>query len=78
MITTKYESQCNQNILLIFWFFFLESLNLVKSKQEKNLIIVKSIEDNNNITSLPVRLVIDATWLLDSDAVDLLNSVLKK
>ena len=51
---------------------------LLASSQGKGLILVKAFEKQNDIASLPVRLVIDSTWWLGLDATDQLNAVLKK
>ena len=54
-----------------------ESTFLFAQRREQWLILAKAIEDSNDISKLPVRLVIDSTWVLDSDVDDQLNSALK-
>ena len=54
-----------------------ESTFLFAQRREKWLILAKAIEDSNDISKLPVRLVIDSTWVFDSDVDDQLNSALK-
>ena len=54
-----------------------ESTFLFAQRREQWLILAKAIEDSNDISKLPVRLVIDSIWVLDSDADDQLNSALK-
>ena len=54
-----------------------ESTFLFEQRREQWLILAKAIEDSNDISKLPVRLVIDSTWVLDSDVGDQLNSALK-
>ncbi|MBT4662705.1 MAG: hypothetical protein HOC18_12465 [Candidatus Marinimicrobia bacterium] len=41
--------------------------------KEKNRILSKSLEQPDDIEMLPVRLVIDSAWILDSDASSLIN-----
>ena len=53
-----------------------ESTFLFAQRREQWLILAKAIEDSNDISKLPVRLVIDSTWVFDFDD-DQLNSALK-
>ena len=46
--------------------------------EEKGRILAQALEQPDDIASLPVRLVLGSTWVLDSDASEQLNSILKK
>ena len=45
-----------------------KSTFLFAQGKEKGLVLAKALEDHNDISSLPVRLVLYATWVLDKDA----------
>ena len=41
--------------------------------KEKGQILAQALESRNNIASFPVRLVLEATWILDTDAAEQLS-----
>ena len=50
-----------------------KSTFLFAQGKEKGQIFAQALESRNNIASFPVRLVLEATWILDTDAAEQLS-----
>ena len=50
-----------------------KSTFLFAQGKEKGQILAQALESRNNIASFPVRLVLEATWILDTDAAEQLS-----
>ena len=51
-----------------------KSTFLFAQANKKVRILAEALEEPNEIVSLPVRLVIDATWVLDSEVTEQFNN----
>ena len=52
-----------------------KSTFLFAQGKEKGQILAQALESRNNIASFPVRLVLEATWILDTDAAEQLRKI---